>query len=80
VHQNTQECLMLFLPGMTIFGFYSNPNIACILGIIYIIGRFIYLRAYVKDPGSRSIGFMLSFFPNVILVIGGAIAAARQLL
>ena len=80
VHMNTLESLVLFLPGMTIYGAYGNPNIAAALGIIWIIGRFIYLRAYVKEPGSRSLGFGLTVLPSLYLLIGGAIAAGRQLL
>ncbi len=79
VHQNTQESLMLFIPGMIMFGYYSNPNIAVWLGVVWIIGRFIYLRSYIKEPKSRGLGFLLTFLPSLILVIGGAIAAGRQL-
>jgi len=79
VHMNTLEALLLFLPGMVIYGTYANPNIAAGLGIVWIIGRFIYLRAYVKDPGSRSLGFALTTLPSLFLLIGGAIAAARAL-
>lgn len=80
VHQNTQESLMLFLPGMVMFGYYANAGIAVILGLVWVIGRVIYLRAYVKDPKSRGLGFGLSFLPNVVLVVGGAIAAGLRLL
>lgn len=79
VHQNTQESLMLFVPGMIMFGYYSNPSIAVWLGVVWIIGRFIYLRSYIKEPKSRGLGFVLTFLPSLILVIGGAIAAGRQL-
>ena len=80
VHINTLESLLLFLPGITIYGYYSSPNIAAGLGIVWIIGRFIYLRAYVKDPSSRSLGFMLTVLPSLFLLIGGAIAAGRSLI
>ena len=79
VHQNTQESLMLFIPGMMMFGYYSNPTIAAFLGVVWIIGRVIYLRSYIKEPKSRGLGFMLTFLPNVILVIGGAISASMAL-
>ena len=80
VHQNTLESLLIFLPAITIYGTYSNPNIAAALGVVWIIGRFIYLFAYVKEPGSRSLGFALTVLPSLFLLIGGAIAAARGLL
>ena len=80
VHQNTLESLLIFLPGITIYGTYSNPNIAAALGAVWIIGRFIYLFAYIKEPGSRSLGFALTTLPSLFLLIGGGIAAGRALL
>jgi uncharacterized MAPEG superfamily protein len=80
VHQNTLESLVLFLPGITIYGTYANPDVAAGLGLIWIIGRFVYLRSYVKEPGSRGPGFALTTLPSLFLLIGGAIAAGRALL
>ena len=80
VHQNTLESLLIFLPGITIYGTYSNPNIAAALGLVWIIGRFIYLFSYLKDPGSRGLGFALTTLPSLFLLIGGAIAAGLTLL
>ena len=75
VQQNTQELLIIFLPGITLFGYYYNPNYAAILGLVFIVGRIVYLRGYVEDPKKRSLGFALSFLPAIILAIGGGIAA-----
>jgi glutathione S-transferase len=80
VHQNTLESLVLFLPGITIYGTYGNPELAAGLGLVWIVGRFVYLRAYVKEPGSRGVGFALTTLPSLFLLIGGAIAAGRALL
>ena len=80
VHQNTQESLLLFLPGIVIFSLYTSPNIAAGLGFVWIIGRFIYLRAYTKEPKSRGLGFALTALPSLALLIGGLIGAARALL
>ncbi len=79
VHQNTLEILVLFVPGMIIFAQYVSADVAAGLGIIFIAGRFLYLRAYVADPKSRSIGFALSYIPAQILVIGGLVGAAVEL-
>ncbi|MFM1895727.1 MAG: hypothetical protein RLZZ385_801 [Pseudomonadota bacterium] len=80
VQQNTQESLMMFLPGMFLFGTYSSPSIAAALGLVWIVGRILYQISYVADPKKRGPGFMLSFLPNVILVLGGGIAALTNLL
>jgi len=79
VQMNTQESLMMLLPGLVLFGFYYNANYAAVLGLVWIVGRVVYLRAYVADPKKRGLGFMLSFVPNVILVIGGGIAALMNM-
>jgi len=80
VQQNTLEQLVIFLPGLWVFGNHVSPLWAALLGIIFIIGRIVYLRGYVKDPDSRSIGFILSFLPSVILVIGGLIGLILEVL
>ena len=80
VQQNTLEQLIVFLPGLWAFGIYISSLWAALIGIIFIIGRIVYLRGYVKDPASRSIGFALSFLPSVILVVGGLIGAVLTVL
>ena len=80
VQQNTLELLVLFVPGMWMFAQYVSADIAAGLGVIFIIGRFLYLRGYVADPKSRSLGFGLSFLPAQILLIGGLIGAVIEIL
>lgn len=79
VQQNTQESLMLFLPGMLMFGTYGNPTVAAGLGVVWIVGRLMYQVSYVADPAKRGPGFMVSFLANVILVLGGGVAALLRL-
>tara|TARA_R110002049_G_scaffold40192_18_gene122748 strand:- start:3289 stop:3678 length:390 start_codon:yes stop_codon:yes gene_type:complete len=80
VQQNTLELLVLFVPGMWMFAQYVSADIAAGLGVVFIIGRFLYLRGYVADPKSRSLGFGLSFLPAQILLIGGLIGAVVEIL
>jgi glutathione S-transferase len=79
VQQNTLEQLIVFLPGLWVFGTYVSPLWAALLGVIFIIGRIVYLRAYVKAPESRGTGMLLSFIPSAILVIGGLIGSILSL-
>jgi hypothetical protein len=39
------------------------------LGVIYVIGRHFYWRAYISDPSKRGIGFMMSMLPTLALLI-----------
>lgn len=74
VQQNTMEQLVVFLPAITIYGYYGNPMIAAGVGIIFPIARLIYLQAYVSDPAKRSLGFVLGFLATAFLLIGGLVA------
>ncbi|MCH8175556.1 MAG: MAPEG family protein [Proteobacteria bacterium] len=80
VQQNTLEQLAIFLPAIFLLSYLGNPMYAAGFGVVYLIGRMIYLRSYVKDPGSRGLGFMLTFLPSVLMLIGALFMAGRNLL
>jgi glutathione S-transferase len=79
VHVNTLEQLVLFLPALWIFGTYVSPIWAAGLGVVYIIGRFIYASAYLRDPKSRSLGFALTSIPTLAMMVGILVWAAQAL-
>ena len=70
VHMNTLEQLVMFLPALWIFAHFVSPIWAAALGVVFIIGRAIYARAYVRDPKSRSLGFALTALPTLVMMIG----------
>ncbi len=71
VHYNTMEQLVMFIPAMLLFGAYVNSLGAAGLGLLFIIGRIIYFRAYIADPEKRGPGFSLTILPTIILLLGG---------
>ncbi|MFQ5635793.1 MAG: MAPEG family protein [Gammaproteobacteria bacterium] len=71
VHYNTMEQLVVFIPGMLLFGSYVNPNAAAGLGLVFLIGRIVYFRAYLADPATRGPGFGLTILPATVLLLGG---------
>ena len=80
VHQNTMEQLVGFVPAMWLFGTYVNPSWAGWLGLVFVVGRALYLVGYVADPAKREIGFALSFLPALVLLLGGLWGAGKALL
>jgi glutathione S-transferase len=80
VQMNTLEVLVVFIPAAFGFAYLADSlgwygsEIAAFLGVVYLIGRHVYARAYLQDPASRSLGFLLSMMPCMIM-IGGAIVA-----
>lgn len=75
IHQNTMEQLVAFIPALWIYGYLVNPKWGAAIGLVYIVGRFVYRAEYLKDPASRSLGFGLSFIPTMVLLVWALIAA-----
>ena len=69
VQMNTLEILIAFLPALFLASKYWPAALVAGLGIIYVIGRHLYWRAYINDPSKRGLGFMLSMFPTIGLLI-----------
>lgn len=80
IHQNTVEQLVLVLPSLWLFGYYLHAPTAAALGLLFIVGRFVFRSAYRKDPKSRSAGFGIGALALVVLVSGGFVGAILSLL
>jgi len=80
VQVNTLELIPVLLVGLWMAAKYWSPVWAAGLGVVYLIGRFMYLAGYVKDPARRGPGFGLSFGPIAVLVIGALVGIARGFL
>jgi len=80
VHANTIEQLVIFVPGLWMFGHYVDAQIGAGIGVVFIIGRFVYRGAYLGDPKSRSAGFGIGALAMVVLVVGGIIGAGMELM
>jgi uncharacterized MAPEG superfamily protein len=80
VHQNTLEQLVVFLPSLWLFSTLSSPRIAALLGLVFLVARFLYERGYVEDPKKRSTGAGLTAAVNGVLLVGALIGALWRLL
>lgn len=70
VQMNTLELLVAFLPSLLLAAQHWPTSLVCAVGAIYLLGRWVYWRAYVTAPDTRGLGFMLSMIPTVTLAIG----------
>lgn len=78
IQQNTMEQLVVFVPTLWIFAQYVDSQWAAGLGLVFIIGRFIYRSSYLKDPAKRSMGFTITFLPTAVMLVWGLIAVLRH--
>ena len=69
VHQNTLEQLIVLIPALWMYAKFVNPLWGAGMGVVYLIGRFIYRAEYLKDPSTRTLGFSLSFLPGAVMLV-----------
>lgn len=77
VQMNTLEWLVIFLPLLWLATMYFSPAMSIlwlswlppIFGIIWIIGRFMYMQGYMQAPSKRSVGFGVAGVAAIGLLI-----------
>lgn len=71
VHMNTLEQMIVFLPLLWLATIYFHLLgwLAPALGVLWVIGRIVYMRGYMADPSKREAGFMIGTIANLGLLI-----------
>jgi len=71
VHMNSLEQYALFMPMLWVatLTFTLVTWLPAALGLIWIVARFIYMQAYLRDPASRSVGFSLTMLATLGLLV-----------
>ncbi|MFT4860920.1 MAG: glutathione S-transferase [Pseudohongiellaceae bacterium] len=80
VHGNTMEQLIIFMPSMFMFAYLSNPLYAAGAGVVFFIGRILYLTGYVADPSARGKGFLVGLIATAFVLFGSLFHAVMGLL
>ena len=79
VASNTLENLPIFLVGLWLFALFVDEKIACGLGLVWIVGRILYMLGYVQDPAKRSLGFGIQAIAGLVLLLGSLGGVAWQM-
>jgi glutathione S-transferase len=76
VHMNTLEWMPIFLPSLWLFAIYISDPVAAALGVVWIVGRVLYMTGYSQAAEKRSAGFGIQWLAAGVLWLGalGAIA------
>ena len=82
VQLNTLEQMGIFLPALWVSAFYPIPWawLAPLVGLVWLLGRIIYLRSYMADPDKRVLGAMIGGFTSAIMFIIAAIGVVEACL
>ncbi len=78
VQMNTLEQLVAFLPALWIAAQYWSNALVAGIGAVYLLGRLLYWRAYIADPGKRGPGFLLTLAATSTLLVLGLIGVGLR--
>ena len=74
VQANMLEWMPMFLPALWLFAFYVSDRWAAVIGLVWIIGRALYIQGYAQAANKRGTGFAIQALATVVLW-GGALIA-----
>jgi glutathione S-transferase len=80
VQMNTLEWMPIFLPALWLFAIYVGDAIAAALGVVWIVGRVLYLIGYAKAANKRGLGFAIQGGAAAILWLGATAAILWRLI
>jgi glutathione S-transferase len=80
VHMNTLEWLPIFLPSLWLFAIYIGDSSAAALGLVWIVGRILYMIGYMKAVAKRGPGFAIQGLACVVLWAGSLGAIVWRLI
>jgi len=71
VQMNTLEQMGMTLPLLWLATLFpvAWPWLPGLIGLLWVVGRIVYLRAYMADPEKRLIGAAISGILNLILLL-----------
>jgi glutathione S-transferase len=71
VHANTLEWLPIFLASLWLFALaWKADLIAAGIGLVWIIGRVLYMTGYSREASARSMGFGVQAMATAVLLFG----------
>ncbi len=70
VQANTLEWLPIYLVSLWLFAVSWDSRVAAALGVVWIIGRVLYMTGYSRAAGARSTGFLIQLVATAILLFG----------
>ena len=68
-HVNTLEQLVLMLPALWICAAAVGDVWASVLGLVWVIGRILYVTAYAEAAAKRGTGFLIGFIALAAAVV-----------
>ena len=80
IQMNTLEWMPIFLPSLWLAAIYVSDIGAALLGVVWIVGRVLYMRGYAQAAEERRTGFFVQAAASGLLWLTALIGAVAALL
>ena len=80
VQMNTVEGALMFLPALWIAALWFSGWIPAAAGLIWVIGRVVYMQGYMAAPEKREAGFFIQSLAVIALILLSAWGIGRALM
>jgi glutathione S-transferase len=70
VQMHTLEWMPIFLPSLWLYAIYISDPVAAGLGVVWIVGRIVFMIGYAKATEKRGPGFAIQALACGILLLG----------
>lgn len=80
VHLNTLERLVLFIPLLWMAAQFWAPLAVAGVGVLFLLGRMLYWKGYVKHPDARKAGNIVSMLSIGLLLLATLAWVVRSML
>jgi glutathione S-transferase len=80
VQMNTLEQLVLMLPALWLCAIWVGELYAGLGGLVWSIGRILYVATYIKNPKSRTAGFTLTIAPTLTMALADVVFIIKFML
>jgi len=80
VQMNTLEWMPIFLPALWLFAIYISDAFAALIGLVWIVGRAMYMVSYAEAAAKRGPGFGVQALAALTLLLGALIAILWRML
>ena len=80
VQMNTLEWMPIFLPSLWLFAIYVSDPAAAVIGLVWIVGRILYMTGYSQAAEKRGRGFGIQAAAAFVLLLGAVGAIVWRLI
>ncbi len=77
---NTLEWMPLFLPALWLFALTVGDVPAAVLGVVWVVGRVLYITSYIAAAEKRGPGFGVQAIATLVLWLGALVRVAMALI